>query len=130
VTDGRSRYCQPPSESHHIDQSWINAQCLRLQASIAFAQGLGWHLDASGQPGEVDADACVHRVHALYKRAMYFAAGIQAQKDSGKQFVPDWNRLASTDSAQKEIEGLMVRLAGPFLGCVSLHDHKGLWHLC
>jgi hypothetical protein len=58
----------------------------------------------------VDPDGCVDRVHALYKRAQYYAVGVKAGKDSGKPFVPDWPRLASTDTAQKEIEGLMVRL--------------------
>jgi hypothetical protein len=76
---------------------------IEMQASIDFAKELGWHLDASGQPGDVDPDRCVDRVHALYKRAQYYAAGVKAGKDSGKPFVPDWPRLASTDSAQKEI---------------------------
>lgn len=72
-----------------------------LQAALA--RGLGWHFNSTGNAGSVDADSCSEHVLALYRRAQYYAAGIKAQRDSGKPFVPDWSSLESSDAAQQAL---------------------------
>lgn len=68
-----------------------------FQASHQLAESLGWHLDSSGDAGEVDAEACTDRIQAVLQRAEYHARGQKAARDAGKgSFEPDWTAVVRT----------------------------------
>ena len=93
-----------------------------MQASHKLAESLGWHLDSSGDAGEVDAEACTDRIQAVLQRAEYHARGQKAARDAGKgSFEPEWSaavrtvregvrgaNIAEDEAAQADVARCMV----------------------
>lgn len=51
---------------------------------------------------------CIDRIQGMYARAAYFKAGKVTEKDSGKPFIPDWEKLQGESSVQATIAQEMV----------------------
>eukprot|EP00892_Ulva_mutabilis_P005760 jgi/Ulvmu1/3556/UM166_0010.1 len=67
-----------------------------MDESRQLASHLGW---AQGMD-EVDPSMCTDRIQGVYARAAYFKAGKVTEKDSGKTFIPDWEKLQGESSIQ------------------------------
>ena len=122
----------PPAHSTILHLVARTSTPAGVQGSQAFARRLGWHMDAAGDAGEVDADACVERIEALFRRAEYYAQGKRAERETGKTFCADWAALQQEHPAQAELAQLMVRpppVASPAL-CLSLPARLALPSVC
>lgn len=97
--------CKMLSSIHvHRIYAWRGA----LQGSQELARRLGWHMDVSGTVGDLDTDACVDRIEALFRRAEFYAQGKRVERETHKVFSPDWQGLQREKPVQAEVAQLMV----------------------
>lgn len=70
----------------------------RLAACFGWSQGMD----------EIEPSMCTDRIQGLYERAIYYKAGKVTEKDSGKIFTPDWEKLQNDSIVQATLAQEMV----------------------
>lgn len=75
-----------------------------VQESKRLAACLGWNQGMD----EIEPNMCIDRIQGMYERAIYYKAGKVTEKDSGKTFTPDWEKLQRDNAVQATLAQEMV----------------------
>ena len=81
-----------------------NVSPLFVQESKRMAECLGWR---QGQD-EIEPSMCIERIQGMFQRAKYYKAGKVTEKDSGKPFIPHWDKLQNDSPMQATLAYEMV----------------------